>query len=339
MSSPRRQLILLTALALVVLVVALGGFLFLREWAKDARPEVAKAEWAADKATLGEIATLRIEIDAPWHRELSDAGVTQHPPSLVPHVGSVSIGRGRVSVFGRRRWSLALPLIPTSLETLEGQTVIVPLVAGRLRSPRFVTVPVPALEILSAEVQEDLVENAIPLSTEAPETPLVEPEVTAEDSTSWAMIAAAIVALAALVWLWIRRRNLRPGTPPWEVAEAKLDALASDAELDPPQFLSRLIDILKGYTASRFDTPSDAETTSELVGSLRETGAAPDSIYELLRQADGVRFADRKFDPESRTPSIDLVREFVQKTIPAETEGEQDSEGGEGMIKPEGSPV
>jgi len=132
------------------------------------------------------------------------------------------------------------------------------------------------------------------------------------------LLPLVAVLLTLLVW---KRISNRPETPPWLLAQAELDSLAGEGGLAPPVFYSRLTDILKSYVAARFGTPSDAETSSELIESIAAVSGRDDTPEEFVRlvgTADGVKFAGAGADGAQFDKNLDLVRHFVDQTTPKE---------------------
>ena len=145
----------------------------------------------------------------------------------------------------------------------------------------------------------------------------------------WALIAVALLAIAALVWRWFKKRQTeRPGPPPvpphvW--AREKLDeALGLIGE--PKVFVSSVSNTLRVYIECAFSLRAPERTTEEFLTELQYTSEFSDaqksSLTGFLKQCDMVKFARYEpGEPELRELHA-LALGFVVETEPREGEPE-----------------
>ncbi|MBZ5640735.1 MAG: BatD family protein [Acidobacteriia bacterium] len=157
-------------------------------------------------------------------------------------------------------------------------------------------------------------------------------------------LLAALLAAAAAAW-WIQRRlapRLRAVAAPedpfrrlpphvWAYAELKrlLERRLAD-EGEVALFFTELSRILKLYLGGRYRVPLMEQTTDEIPVLLKEAGAPQDAIRparELLRRADGVKFAREVADPGRCRASVEEAYRIVDATRPAEEPEAAEKEG------------
>jgi len=149
---------------------------------------------------------------------------------------------------------------------------------------------------------------------------------------NWPYVAGAaglIAVLAFVVWR-LRNRPVRtdvpePVTPPLPLHERVLQAL-DDLERrrlwqdgQVKEHHSELTDILRGYIEERYGVPALERTTDELLGELRVspmTRDAQESLGNLLRLADLVKFAKYTALPAENEQALRTARELVVRTRP-----------------------
>ena len=136
---------------------------------------------------------------------------------------------------------------------------------------------------------------------------------------AWAGLTAALLALAALVWGWRRRRSPRPA-PPDRQALLELRRLEKSAltDLDSPSYHTALSDVVRRYVADRFGWPATRQTTAEFVAGAARTGRLSSdqqaSLRDLLERCDLAKFAPAGAAPEDRRHTAALARAFVEET-------------------------
>lgn len=149
----------------------------------------------------------------------------------------------------------------------------------------------------------------------------------------WLIAGLALLAVAAAVFLYIRRRRNREdpqGTvpaierPPEEIALEELERLALKEWLTQGRVkahYSALSEILRRYLSGRYGIAAMEYTTSELLAALnaRQVGHEESRVVrELFEECDMVKFA--RFTPKSHRQSLSLRegREIVERTRPPE---------------------
>ena len=143
----------------------------------------------------------------------------------------------------------------------------------------------------------------------------------------WAVGAAAIAAVAALVaWLVVRRRRALPPPPPepaWIVAERRLKELSSRGLPQAGKHEAYYVDltaILRYYIEDRFHIRAPEQTTPEFLesasNSKRLTEEQQRVLSQLLRHGDRVKFAQYEPSVSEMDESFAVVMQFVRETVP-----------------------
>ena len=149
----------------------------------------------------------------------------------------------------------------------------------------------------------------------------------------WLIAGLVLLAVAAAVFLYIRRRRNREdpqGTvpaierPPEEIALEELERLALKEWLGQGRVkahYSELSEILRRYLSGRYGIAAMEYTTSELLAALNALQVGHEEsrvVRELFEECDMVKFA--RFTPETHRQSLSLRegREIVERTRPPE---------------------
>ena len=149
----------------------------------------------------------------------------------------------------------------------------------------------------------------------------------------WVIAGLALLAVAAAVFLYIRRRRKREdpkGTVPAierlpeEIALEELERLALKEWLGQGRVkahYSELSEILRRYLSGRYGIAAMEYTTSELLAALNALQVGHEEsrvVRELFEECDMVKFA--RFTPETHRQSLSLRegREIVERTRPPE---------------------
>ena len=147
-----------------------------------------------------------------------------------------------------------------------------------------------------------------------------------------AILFAALVALATVLtsrWLKRRPRQLPPPPPPrpaWELAMAKLNALAQNkaallADSRGEEYVDGVSDALREYLGRRYGFDGLESTTDEVLRTLeriRPHKLSLSSVSLLLEQCDLVKFARAAPDAEICDEVWNAAAELVRTTIPSE---------------------
>ena len=149
----------------------------------------------------------------------------------------------------------------------------------------------------------------------------------------WLIAGLVLLAVAAAVFLYIRRRRNREdpqGTvpaikrPPEEIALEELEQLALKEWLVQGRVkahYSALSEILRRYLSGRYGIAAMEYTTSELLAALNALRVGHDEsrvVRVLFEECDMVKFA--RYTPETHRQSLSLRegREIVERTRPPE---------------------
>lgn len=159
------------------------------------------------------------------------------------------------------------------------------------------------------------------------------------------ILIAAVVGLllfGGLLWWWLRRRQL---VEPEEEEEAEivdlrpadvkaLESIAAIADEHLPtqrrfaEHYDKLTDVLRRYLDDGFNIPALDMTTAELKHDLPADLLAPNeksALFELLEEADWVKFAQVEPDFASADNLPERAREFVRATSTRLTSGDRTS--------------
>ncbi len=156
----------------------------------------------------------------------------------------------------------------------------------------------------------------------------IKPLLDVGDAWPWLLIlfiGVAVLILALwLVWWWKRQQRgiesrvaQRPAMPPDEEALSALDSLAAQAGLAPRTFYFRLSAILRRYVERRYGFPAAEMTTEELMphmDRLELERTVSTAFREFCEEADPIKFAGAKVDPERIKAQLSFCRDFVKKT-------------------------
>jgi hypothetical protein len=161
----------------------------------------------------------------------------------------------------------------------------------------------------------------------------------APDYLKWAAIALAVIALAAAIVWWVRRRRARlvveapaPVIPPHVVALAELERIASMGLVERGEFkayYTLVADAVRRYVGARFDVEAMDRTTYEVAGELERRRVTVDGLVPLLNEADLVKFAKLTPDAAAAHRVLANARSLVNATAPRESVPEPVAAGGE----------
>ena len=141
----------------------------------------------------------------------------------------------------------------------------------------------------------------------------------------WPISAAGIVAVAAAIWVQLRRKRggklIRIFKPAHEIAYERLQALVREDLVKAgriKEFYERISDILRHYIEHRFRLRAPERTTEEFLIELQYTDVLGESdkggVGEFLKHCDLVKFAKHRPSTEQIQRTFDLVKNFIEKT-------------------------
>jgi len=327
--------------------LALAGALVVAGPAANAQPTRVRVTLRPPIAELGQRVAYRVEVTT-WY----GASVRWFPPDSSEALtwGVPKSGRIRGHFTERQRYGKA------SRGPRAGPIGQMPdtfWVEMLLQAFRLGEVAVPGLRFDRTEPWT----SPKPASERAPATRLiVVPVLTAADSNAtlrplrgplaapwwervpWILVIAGLLALVGTVLLvrWLRQRRpaLAPATaapeiPPAAAALAALSALRAQQLPEQARFgehAFQLGQILRRYLEATVRTTRPGDTTSELVGHLREAGleaADLQRLAALLRVWDRIKFAREAATREEAVRMESAVEGFVRRgtAIPVELSG------------------
>jgi len=143
----------------------------------------------------------------------------------------------------------------------------------------------------------------------------------------WALAGLGVLALAAGIVWWIRRRRARrPLTiapdirlPPDIVALTELERIAGMGYVDRGEFklyYTLVVDVVRRYLEARFGIEAMDRTSSELIREIRRRDVRVDDLAALLEEADLVKFAKLAPDRPAAAAAIERARTIVVDTTP-----------------------
>ncbi len=143
----------------------------------------------------------------------------------------------------------------------------------------------------------------------------------------WALVGLGVLALAAGIVWWIRRRRARrPVTaaaevrlPPDLVALTELERIAGMGYLDRGEFklyYTLVVDVVRRYLEARFGVEAMDRTSPELIREIHRRDAPVGDLAALLEEADLVKFAKLVPDRPAATAAIERARAVVVDTTP-----------------------
>ena len=312
-------LTILKFVLLAALLIGLAiGFLFFRVWQKNERPTLTETAWQNDQVTLGHDVILDLTISAPWHRDITTPSPNTYPPFLTPVPNKATLTKGALSLSGLRSWNLQVAFVATDTKSLNGLTASFPVKSTKRISPNSVTFPLPPLTIIAPSQLPETPHNPQDFLTE--DKPKPEPQIAAKNEAGtspwlWALLSLLLIPVVIVL---LKRTGVLKTTPPWEKALKKLDQL--DPQAQPTAFYSKLTDILKQYTSERFSVRARSKTSAEFIQIFRNHPQLPtdnlDDLSAFANLADAVKFADHIPPGTQSATSRELIRAFVNSTIP-----------------------
>lgn len=144
----------------------------------------------------------------------------------------------------------------------------------------------------------------------------------------WGIAAVLVIAAAAILWHWLRRRAARPALAlsPREQAERELEQLiaAGLARQDVKRFYVELTGILRQYIERTTGVQAPEQTTEEFLQAIGRSSRSTESertrLKEFLEAADLVKFAAQHPREEDITESIERARDFIRLGVAAPRE-------------------
>jgi len=162
------------------------------------------------------------------------------------------------------------------------------------------------------------------------------------DKLFWIGIAVVALLLAGLIvgFIWWRKRRGIPGSifsfsapplPPHELALSEIAALVAKDYISTGQFkkfYTRLADIVREYIENRVGVSALELSTSETMENLRKSNFPLreddlDIVKSTLERCDLVKFAKVVPPDDWHVETIDMARDFIERTKPEEPQPEE----------------
>jgi hypothetical protein len=128
----------------------------------------------------------------------------------------------------------------------------------------------------------------------------------------------------------------KPKEPAHIVAIRELDKLKDEKLWQKgliKKYYSALTDIVRTYMEDRFEFPAMESTTEEIIQTLRKNKEIDkelkNELFEMLRDADFVKFAKATPLAEENEKNLKLAYDFILKTKPVEVLRDEDEDEGE----------
>jgi NADH:ubiquinone oxidoreductase subunit 3 (subunit A) len=138
------------------------------------------------------------------------------------------------------------------------------------------------------------------------------------------ILFVVVAALVVLLLLFLIKRAVRKSAEkvdPGQVAQRKLRKLGSrlTAGMPPHECYEELSNIMRSYLENHYHIRALEAVTQEIERDLKKIGVAGfESIMNLLKQADLVKFADSRPDIEESRHSLQKAQEVIRSTRPVE---------------------
>lgn len=289
-------------------------------WAQDSEVEAVQvyAELTPAITPYHMPVTLRLVVEGPLQYEYNVEQLPEELPGLeIDHSGRniEELRSGRYRVIE----SYQLDPMEASFFTLPALTV---------RWGEEESTQLPPMVFHARSLSDEERENLAALA------PLIEPDslVAEERFPLWVWMAAilGVLALVALLaWLWLRHKapvtEVAPPAPPWESALQRLKDLEARHLPESGLYERYYVDlsaILRYYIEDRFEVHAPEQTTPEFLEAARKNknleATFNEDIVRFLRQSDRVKFALFEPDLDEMKQSFEIVRAFIQATIPRE---------------------
>lgn len=319
-----------------IIAVMLGMLWFLLLFPLQSFAATAQASVDQPKATIGIPVILHLELTVP-----ADADV-QWP------IGEASPGIRAFDFEDQQKtywldFGLDNSFRVDSVTSSDGQVTLTQnLQVAAFDSATMVIAPIPFVvnhtdtiytEMVPLQVSHNFVEISDDPTQLTPLKPLLEPEFVIWDYIWWILWPLFIILMGlAAYWIathWIHKEKQttvvpqEKQLPPYDIAISALEALGQKKLWQDGKhkvYFTELTDILRIYIEGRFNVPAMEKTTDEILDELRELQIHQKSSYEslsdVLKLADYVKFAKYEPLPDENQMSMVKSRLFLEQTKP-----------------------
>jgi len=190
-----------------------------------------------------------------------------------------------------------------------------------------------AVELMTGEIEIQVKSLLPPDSEQVGIKDIQPPHSLPPDRVRQALLAGLVFILAVLMiygfYFWEKKRSkkvapeIQPG--PEEIARQEMDRLLAEnllAKGEIKLFHLRISDILRHYIENRFGLKAPERTTEEFLLELSQAESTANVLLSIhknlladfLSQCDLVKFAKHEPSPMESQKTVDICREFIEKT-------------------------
>lgn len=143
----------------------------------------------------------------------------------------------------------------------------------------------------------------------------------------WVLLALCVLAAVGTTAVFVVKRGRRKlDLPPhvWATQElSTLVALVALGQIETPEIIRRLADLLRRYLELRFGVPALEQTTPELIARLDDmdclSSCRRGAVRDVLKACDPVKFAKAQPKGDEIEGLFSTVREFIHESSPLES--------------------
>lgn len=132
-------------------------------------------------------------------------------------------------------------------------------------------------------------------------------------------LSALVLSLLGLTawWFFSRKRPLKPGPTPRQIALTELQKVESEIpSLSPYKFSIRVSDSLRRYVSEEFNIPLTRQTSVEFLAALSGSGSFTEAerslLAEFLNRCDLIKFARYEATADDSRRLLEEARQFVK---------------------------
>ncbi len=136
----------------------------------------------------------------------------------------------------------------------------------------------------------------------------------------WWGLAAGVIAVAVVMFIWKIRQRTQSGRSPLSIALSSLTELAGTrSDLPPEAFANRAAQTVRQYIAAQFGIAAPRRTTEEFLNDLAKNETSPlvresDHLRVFLKSCDLAKFAGVNLTDKQREELLQAARGFVESS-------------------------
>ena len=312
--------LLIVVLVLIAAAAAFGIALAVKYNACAKSPEKAVIEQTAalseDKdVPLGKNIRISSSVRLPWGRRIVAFDVV--PGKGAQLAGSPEYVRESIG-WGSTLWRLNAVMHAYRPGAIEPGTMTAVIEGGADRKQELsMSLPGFSAKALPVTDRDDLVTAG----------KIVEPERSVKSPVA-AIAVIAVLVIAGVLWILLRRRAVRKqAPPPWTVALDTIGHIRTDlhnGRANAASAIVSLTDVIRSYLEVRFHLRVEHQTTREFLDDIRNGGPLDSKqssfLKEFLNSADMVKFARAPADVMLFDEAASRAETLVRETAVAEPE-------------------